>query len=141
MEIKNFKKVQLWTMVRFIQYVDELSLCIQNMDSEEKMYLTDFESIKVKKGESNDVMLIYSDERPTTDYHYLNIVSLLVWDVNKQRYCIGGSTLFEIIYEGQSEPIMACFSENNLYQELMSLTNDIENEETIQGIDEELWEL
>lgn len=141
MEIKNFKKVQLWTMVRFIQYVDELSPCIQNMDSEEKMYLTDFESIKVKKGEGNDVMLIYSDERPTTDYHYLNIVSLLIWDVNIQRYRIGGSPLFEIIYEGQSEPIMACFSENNLYEELISLANDIQEEEPIEGIDEEVWEV
>lgn len=139
MEIKNFKKVQLWTMVRFIQYVDELSSYIQNMDSEEKMYLTDFESIKVKKGESNDVMLIYSDERPTTDYHYLNIVSLLVWDTNKQGYCIGGNSLFEIIYEGQSEPVMACFSENNLYEELISLTNEIKEEEPIEGINEESW--
>lgn len=139
MEIKNFKKVQLWTMVRFIQYVDELSPCIQNMDSEEKMYLSDFESIKVKKGESNDVMLIYSDERPTTDYHYLNIVSLLVWDVYKQEYRIGGSTLFEIMYEGQSEPIMACFSENNLYEEMISLTNEIKEEKPIEGINEESW--
>lgn len=139
MKIKNFKKVQLWAMVRFIQYVDELSSYIQNMDSEEKMYLTDFESIKVKKGESNDAMLIYSDERPTTDYYYLDIVSLLVWDVNKQGYRIGGNSFFEIIYKGQSEPVMACFSKNNLYEELISLTNEIKEEEPIEGINEESW--
>ena len=134
LEIKNFKKLQLWSMVKFVQCIDERYGAILNLDSECLFYLNDYEFYKFNRHEDNKVFVTYVNENPSFDYNYIKFQSLL--EVNTMSQKLDIINLFlEAIHYGQDEPIIGCISGNEIYDTIKELACNIENAQPIYGFE------
>lgn len=131
-EIKNLKKLQLWSMVKFIQCVDEYNNEIVNIDSEDSMFLNEFEWYTFRR-QDDGILAVYTNERPCPSYSHIKVYTLLKNDKVNQKL-IFSDVSFQITHSQQSEPIISCISGEELFLEISDLAGAIENELHIEGL-------
>lgn len=132
--IKNFKKLQLWSMVKFVQCIDESYNVIMNLDSDDLFHLNEHEFYKFKRNENNKVLVTYMNEDPSFYYSYIEIQALLEVDITSQKLVIINLFL-EAIHHSQVEPIINCISGDEIYNTIKDLARDIEDEQPIYGFE------